>query len=101
MTYSIFYTHYLHDALPIFLPISTELYQSGLGAQALWSLSSLAQLVGKDDTSKELEQTFAEQKTFLNQTFWSAEKKLYSFADRKSTRLNSSHVSISYAVFCL
>src|SRR5699024_11362518 len=25
----------------------------------------------------------------------------YSSADRKSTRLNSSHVSISYAVFCL
>src|SRR5207249_10643964 len=25
----------------------------------------------------------------------------YSTADRKSTRLNSSHVSISYAVFCL
>src|SRR5690349_23670127 len=24
-----------------------------------------------------------------------------SFADRKSTRLNSSHVEISYAVFCL
>src|SRR5699024_11479042 len=24
-----------------------------------------------------------------------------SFGDRKSTRLNSSHVSISYAVFCL
>src|SRR5438067_5131888 len=31
-------------------------------------------------------------------------KKLYAVeytADRKSTRLNSSHVSISYAVFCL
>src|SRR5699024_3394106 len=26
---------------------------------------------------------------------------LYILADRKSTRLNSSHVSISYAVFCL
>src|SRR5699024_12037762 len=26
---------------------------------------------------------------------------LYKQADRKSTRLNSSHVSISYAVFCL
>src|SRR5690554_6992450 len=26
---------------------------------------------------------------------------LYSFKDRKSTRLNSSHVRISYAVFCL
>src|SRR5699024_12412995 len=25
----------------------------------------------------------------------------YDFRDRKSTRLNSSHVSISYAVFCL
>src|SRR5699024_11941123 len=25
----------------------------------------------------------------------------FSFQDRKSTRLNSSHVSISYAVFCL
>src|SRR5690625_6403008 len=25
----------------------------------------------------------------------------YSFLDRKSTRLNSSHVAISYAVFCL
>src|SRR5699024_12389899 len=27
--------------------------------------------------------------------------KHYMFGDRKSTRLNSSHVSISYAVFCL
>src|SRR5204862_7694713 len=26
---------------------------------------------------------------------------LFSFQDRKSTRLNSSHVEISYAVFCL
>src|SRR5690625_7085697 len=25
----------------------------------------------------------------------------YQFTDRKSTRLNSSHVAISYAVFCL
>src|SRR5690554_7782412 len=28
-------------------------------------------------------------------------KFLYEFLDRKSTRLNSSHVRISYAVFCL
>src|SRR5690625_6119398 len=26
---------------------------------------------------------------------------LFSYIDRKSTRLNSSHVAISYAVFCL
>src|SRR5690606_41679762 len=29
------------------------------------------------------------------------EGKLYGSVDRKSTRLNSSHVKISYAVFCL
>src|SRR5699024_12871013 len=28
-------------------------------------------------------------------------QELFDFSDRKSTRLNSSHVSISYAVFCL
>src|SRR5437868_12756187 len=28
-------------------------------------------------------------------------EKVYTYEDRKSTRLNSSHVSISYAVFCL
>src|SRR3712207_7816438 len=27
--------------------------------------------------------------------------KLFAFIDRKSTRLNSSHANISYAVFCL
>src|SRR5262245_1111199 len=27
--------------------------------------------------------------------------RLYSYIDRKSTRLNSSHLGISYAVFCL
>src|SRR5699024_11825101 len=31
----------------------------------------------------------------------SAKDKLFLLKDRKSTRLNSSHVSISYAVFCL
>src|SRR5690606_40928873 len=30
-----------------------------------------------------------------------ADKGEVAFADRKSTRLNSSHVKISYAVFCL
>src|SRR5207253_5503470 len=31
---------------------------------------------------------------------WS-ERRVVEFLDRKSTRLNSSHVAISYAVFCL
>src|SRR5689334_24863959 len=34
-------------------------------------------------------------------TLWHGEVKGRNFADRKSTRLNSSHSSISYAVFCL
>src|SRR5205814_9854241 len=29
------------------------------------------------------------------------DEKAWSFSDRKSTRLNSSHLGISYAVFCL
>src|SRR5690349_23023721 len=33
--------------------------------------------------------------------FTSGQLKLWDVADRKSTRLNSSHVEISYAVFCL
>jgi glycogen debranching enzyme len=62
------------------LPISTEFYQSGLGVQALLSLANLAQITGKDDVRRELMQAFTQQKTFLNQAFWSAEKKLFSFA---------------------
>src|SRR2546427_8396825 len=34
-------------------------------------------------------------------TPWSDFQRLFSAADRKSTRLNSSHSQISYAVFCL
>src|SRR5690606_41106524 len=34
-------------------------------------------------------------------TPWETHEKTVYFKDRKSTRLNSSHVKISYAVFCL
>src|SRR5690625_5757098 len=37
---------------------------------------------------------------FINR-YIGKEKKSYIDQDRKSTRLNSSHVAISYAVFCL
>src|SRR5699024_12255059 len=50
--------------------------------------------------------------SILQVSFWSRRRITYSqasrgrpshyiYLDRKSTRLNSSHVSISYAVFCL
>jgi glycogen debranching enzyme len=62
------------------LPVKTELYQSGLGAQALSALSSLAHFAGKDDVSKQLADDFTHQKQLVNQSFWSQESGTYAFA---------------------
>src|SRR5699024_11965656 len=43
----------------------------------------------------------ATQLTELNNNSVENQQRLLALQDRKSTRLNSSHVSISYAVFCL
>src|SRR3712207_8493492 len=39
--------------------------------------------------------------TLRGERMWEFLDRLVSVADRKSTRLNSSHANISYAVFCL
>lgn len=62
------------------LPVKAELYQVGLGAEALRALSHLATLIGKDDAAQELTSAFARQKDLLNQMFWSQEKNLFAFA---------------------
>jgi glycogen debranching enzyme len=62
------------------LPVKTELYQSGLGAQALSALSSLARIAGKEDISKQLADDFARQKQLVNPAFWSEESGTYAFA---------------------
>ncbi len=62
------------------LPVKTELYQSGLGAEALSALSNLAHIAGKDDVSKQLADDFAHHKQLLNQAFWSQESGNYAFA---------------------
>ena len=62
------------------LPVKTELYQTGLGIEALRALSQLARLTGKEDSSKELEKAFAEQRPAMNETFWLADKKRFAFA---------------------
>ncbi|HEV3207577.1 MAG TPA: hypothetical protein VGZ28_11540 [Terriglobales bacterium] len=62
------------------LPVKTELYQSGLGAEALRSLSNLARLVGKQDISRQLADEFAHQKPLVNKTFWLAGKSRFAFA---------------------
>jgi hypothetical protein len=62
------------------LPVRTELYQSGLGAEALRALSNLARLAGKEDVSKQLADQFTRQKPLVNRTFWLAEKNRFAFA---------------------
>lgn len=62
------------------LPVKAELYQVGLGAAALRALSHLAALTGRNDVSQKLTEEFSQQKTILNQTFWSEEKGLFAFA---------------------
>ena len=71
------------------LPVKTEFYQSGLGLEALRALASLAKLVGKDDTSKDLQDAFDRQKPAFNRTFWSPEKKAFAFAlDQQNRRVD-------------
>lgn len=75
------------------LPVETELYQSGLGAEALRALSNLAHLAGKEDVSKQLGDAFAKQQPLVNKSFWSPEKKRYAFAlDQNSQQVDEPSV---------
>src|SRR5438067_4612852 len=71
------YTLSLHDALPI-SPIADK-------------TGGAVEISAYDILNKRVKERLAEQDQELQK----------GYADRKSTRLNSSHVSISYAVFCL
>ena len=68
------------------LPVKTELYQSGVGAQALSALSDLAHFAGKDEVSKQLADEFARQKQLVDQAFWSGESGTYAFALDKNNQ---------------
>src|SRR5690606_40287530 len=76
------YTLSLHDALPILQLVSDEIYHG---------LSYTGQLHTAWEFSREaiVVNSFSK--------YWC----MTGWRDRKSTRLNSSHVKISYAVFCL
>src|SRR5947209_11432914 len=75
----------LHDALPI----SFQLAKAGL-------LNGKAATTHHEFLDK-LEKTYPEIQVKRGVRFVEGEK----ISDRKSTRLNSSHANISYAVFCL
>src|SRR5207249_10193151 len=74
------YTLSLHDALPIYWLGATSGWKCAATMRSFrpTSLSALAPTPGGTSAGE-----------------------MIAWSDRKSTRLNSSHVSISYAVFCL
>src|SRR5699024_11753256 len=88
------YTLSLHDALPI-LTVDKVFLSVGRKANT--------DDIGLENTNIKLEHGNIQ----TNEYFQTEESHIYAVGDciggldRKSTRLNSSHVSISYAVFCL
>jgi glycogen debranching enzyme len=70
-------------------PIQMELYQASLGVEALRALSHLADVLRKEDVSNQLEQEFEREKPLLEKTFWSPDRKIYSYAvDSNNTRID-------------
>jgi glycogen debranching enzyme len=68
------------------LPVKSEFYQSGLGAEALRALGNLARLAGQADSAGMLEQEFARQWPLVNDSFWIADKKRFAFALDKNDK---------------
>src|SRR5699024_12584412 len=85
---SAIYTLSLHDALPILIGIQIGLLSETTGAP-LDSFHLLGHSLG------------AHVLAYAGKRLNGALGRISGLEDRKSTRLNSSHVSISYAVFCL
>src|SRR5205085_9989327 len=98
---SVFYTLSLHDALPIFVRKSGAWYtyegdQLGQGKEnARAFLRDNPELA--DDIERRIKEKLGVGQPILDVT----DEALADMVDRKSTRLNSSHSQISYAVFCL
>src|SRR5690606_42156803 len=86
----------LHDALPIFKRTMwsrrAQEYEAKIDSGDLVSIAEVVRDLHR--AGGQPEQSYSERQLY--------EKALARMArDRKSTRLNSSHVKISYAVFCL
>src|SRR5699024_11734307 len=65
-------------------------------------LQTTAQIAKDPTLVSDAQQRVREEQITPERAVWEAAGAVASqFEDRKSTRLNSSHVSISYAVFCL
>ena len=62
------------------LPLKSELYQSGVGAEALRGLAQLAKWTGKEAEYKSLSEDFVKQQAKINATFWSQANNVYALA---------------------
>jgi glycogen debranching enzyme len=62
------------------LPVKTEYYQSGLGAEALQALGNLARVAGREELGRALGRDFEKQRSLVNESFWIADKKRFAFA---------------------
>src|SRR5690625_3306037 len=68
------------------------------GLTITWVFDIYYREPGESSWTKHSEKTVT---TTVSNVLWADERRTKQVRDRKSTRLNSSHVAISYAVFCL
>src|SRR3712207_8745156 len=85
------YTLSLHDALPIYLGV----YEGAMGYE------SVRKQVESSDCLILIGALMTDINFGISPTPIEQSRSIYVTRDRKSTRLNSSHANISYAVFCL
>src|SRR5690606_41678155 len=83
----------LHDALPISTRSAARLLRGNYDALRSWPLAVTAYNHGRAGMARAKAAHGSDMATII--------RDYNARTDRKSTRLNSSHVKISYAVFCL
>src|SRR5690606_39309826 len=92
------YTLSLHDALPISIPDAVRRVDGTGVTMAHWAAALLNNGLGRYEAAH----LWAARADALHHPLHATSvHALVAWRDRKSTRLNSSHVKISYAVFCL
>src|SRR5690606_41407540 len=93
------YTLSLHDALPIYKSIIITVYEDGttLSCTRVKNIPPYAINFSIISAVSKASWNAIEERWTIEQIA----KEIENIKDRKSTRLNSSHVKISYAVFCL
>lgn len=72
------------------LPVKSEFYQAGLGAEALNALATLAAAAGKNDVAADSRKLFTEHRAQLNNLFWNPQGNYFSFAiDQRNRRVDT------------